>query len=126
MTKKLLKPYGIQVTYARSAGEAWLMIKAECFDLYLLDAWMPHIDGFEFCRQIRDVDAITPILFYTGAAYDIDKQKGIAAGASAYVIKPDVEGLIETIVDLLAKASANDVAPYWAHEPRLPGRKWAF
>ena len=126
MLNLLLKPHGIEVTYARSASEASLMIKAECFDLYMLDAWMPQIDGFEFCRQIRDVDLITPILFYTGAAYDTDKQKGIAAGASAYVIKPDVEGLIETIVDLLAKASANDVAPYWAHEPRLPGRKWAF
>lgn len=121
MLNLLLKPYEIQVTYARSASEASRMIKAECFDLYLLDAWMPQIDGFEFCRQLRDVDAITPILFYTGAANDTDKQKGIAAGASAYVIKPDVEGLIETIVDLLAKARANDVAPYWAHKPRFPG-----
>jgi CheY-like chemotaxis protein len=107
--KLLMSSCGIDATCARSAVEAWPLIKGQCFDLYVLDGWLPGIDGFEFCRQIRESDSDTPILFYSGAAYDKDKQKGIAAGASAYVTKPDVDGLIKTIVKLLAKAKARSV-----------------
>lgn len=49
-------------------------------------------------------DSSTPILFYSGAGYDSDKQKGIAAGANAYLVKPDVESLIETMSSLIAEA----------------------
>lgn len=109
MLSVLMDSYGIDATCAQTTAEAWLRIKAECFDLYLLDGWLPGVDGFEFCRQIRAFDAITPIVFYSGAAYDTDKQKGIAAGANGYVVKPDVEGLIEIIMDLIAKAKADAV-----------------
>ena len=114
MLSFLLKSHGIDAACARSAAEARLKITAEYFDLYLLDAWLPNIDGFELCRQIRESDSRTPILFYSGAAYDSDKQKAFAAGATAYVIKPDVEGLVETIPDLIAKARADEVAAPWA------------
>ena len=102
----LLDSCGIDATCAQSAVVAWPLIKRRRFDLYLLDAWLPGIDGFEFCRQIREFDSVTPILFYSGAAYDTDKEKGIAAGANAYVAKPDVDGLIETILELVVRANA--------------------
>jgi DNA-binding response OmpR family regulator len=79
------------------------MISKQSFDLYVLDGWLPRLDGFEFCRQIRMGDSITPILFYSGAAYDSDKQKGFAAGANAYLVKPNVESLVETMLSLLAE-----------------------
>lgn len=107
--KLLMSSYGIDATCANSSLQAWPLIRGQCFDLYVLDGWLPGIDGFEFCRQIRESDSDTPILFYSGAAYDVDKQKGIAAGANAYVTKPDVDGLIKTIADLVAKARALDV-----------------
>jgi len=105
----LMSSCGIDATCAQSALDAWPLIKRQCFDLYVLDGWLPGIDGFEFCRQIREFDPDTPILFYSGAAYDTDRQKGISAGANAYVTKPDVDGLIKTIEDLIAKAKALDV-----------------
>ena len=119
----LLKSQQIDVTCAQSAAEAWPLIKAQCFDLYLLDGWLPQLDGFEFCRQIRAFDSKTPILFYSGAAYDADKQNGIAAGANAYVSKPDVEGLIETVRALIAKAKAADVATRWVVNQRRPAER---
>jgi two-component system response regulator CssR len=118
----LLNSCGIDSTCAQSAADAWPLIKQQCFDLYLLDGWLPGIDGFEFCRQIREFDSKTPILFYSGAAYDADKQKGIEAGANAYVAKPDVDGLIETIVDLIAKAKTPDVVATWVGNQRQPQR----
>ena len=79
----LMSSCGVDATCALSAVEAWPLIRGQFFDLYVLDGWLPGIDGFEFCRQIRESDSDTPILFYSGAAYDKDKQKGIAAGANA-------------------------------------------
>ena len=111
MLSELLKLSGIESHCAHSAGEAWRMILTEHFDLYLLDAWLPDLDGFEFCRQIRAIDSITPILFYSGAAYDSDRQKGIGAGANAYLVKPEVEGLIEAMLSLITEARKPAIRP---------------
>lgn len=110
MLTLLLRPHEIEVTSASSAAEAWPKIKAESFDLYLLDGWLPKLNGFDFCRQIREVDSFTPIIFYSGAAYEADIRMGFAAGANAYVVKPDIVGLIETTRDLIAKTRTEQVA----------------
>jgi CheY-like chemotaxis protein len=120
----LMRSCGIDATCAQSAVEAWPLIRGQCFDLFVLDGWLPGIDGFEFCRQIREVDSDTPILFYTGAAYDADREKGMAAGANAYVTKPDVDGLIKTIADLVAKAKVHDVDSQRVVERRPAVERW--
>ena len=74
------------------------------FDLYLLDSWLPDGSGLDLCRQIREFDKVTPILFYSAAAYEIDKHQALNSGAQAYLIKPSqpselcnmVTSLIET------------------------------
>ena len=74
------------------------------FDLYLLDSWLPDGSGLDLCRQIREFDKATPILFYSAAAYEIDKDQALNCGAQAYLIKPSqpselcklVASLIET------------------------------
>lgn len=116
----LLSSYGVDATCVRSAAAAWPLIEQRRFDLFILDSWLPGIDGLELCRQLREFDADTPVVFYSGAAYDTDKQKGLAAGATAYLAKPDVDGLIETILDLAATANAtagNVVVPAGMNPP---------
>lgn len=120
----LMLSCGIDATCAQSAIEAWPLIRGQSFDLFVLDGWLPGIDGFEFCRQIREVDSDTPILFYSGAAYDADRQRGIAAGANAYVTKPDVDGLIKSIVALMAKAEAREVNSRSVVEQHPAVEKW--
>lgn len=110
MLSVFLKYSNIDVSCAESAEEAWELIKVDNFDLYLLDSWLPGVDGFELCRQIRAVDLQTPILFYSAAAYDADQQKGIEAGANAYLTKPAVDALLPTIMNLVDQA-AKDLAP---------------
>jgi len=58
------------------------------FDLYLLDSWLPDGSGLELCRKIREFDKATPIVFYSAAAYEIDRMEAIKSGAQAYLIKP--------------------------------------
>jgi CheY-like chemotaxis protein len=47
---------------------------------------------------------------YTGDAYDIHRQQALAAGADAYVCKPDIETLIETVHTFLSKAECATAA----------------
>ena len=58
------------------------------FDLYLLDSWLPDGSGLDLCRQIREFDEVTPIVFYSAAAYEIDRSEAIESGAQAYLVKP--------------------------------------
>jgi len=80
----------------------------------MLDSRLPDLDGFELCRRMRDFDPITPILFFSGAADKADKKRAIDAGADAYVIKPDLAGLLESISQFVSHAesvAASQVIP---------------
>ena len=71
------------------------------FDLYLLDSWLPDGSGLDLCRQIREFDKVTPILFYSAAAYEIDKDQAMNSGAQAYLIKPSHPSELCHLVDSL-------------------------
>ena len=100
MLRMLLELRSIETKAVGTAGEALKSIQAEPFDLYLLDAWLPDLDGFELCRQLRGYDSQTPILFFSGAGCDADKKMGHQAGANAYVIKPDIRHLLGSIAQV--------------------------
>ena len=97
MLTTLLKLAFIEAKAVGTGAEALSSIQAEPFDLYMLDSRLPDVDGFELCRRLRAMDPHAPILFFSGAAFEADKKKGIEAGANAYVIKPDLDGLVSSI-----------------------------
>ena len=105
MVSELLKFSLIETKAVETAAQALSLIQTEHFDLYLLDAWLPDLDGVELCRRVRVLDSHTPVLFYSGAAYDDDKKRAIEAGANAYVTKPDVDGLLESVTELVSPAT---------------------
>jgi DNA-binding response OmpR family regulator len=102
MLTTLLKHALIEAKAVGTAAQALSSIQTERFDLYLLDARLPDLDGFELCRRMRAFDSHMPILFFSGAAYASDKQRGIEAGADAYVIKPDLDGLLGSITQFVS------------------------
>ena len=59
----------------------------EDFDLYILDLMLPSVDGFEICKQIRDVKN-APIIMVSAKKDDIDKIRGLGLGADDYMTKP--------------------------------------
>lgn len=101
MLDKLLEQENYEVKTAKSVSEALQIAQNESFNLYILDAWFPHEAGLSLCRKIREFDRHTPIIFYSGAAFESDKEEALYAGADAFVAKPYVEELVETIHRLL-------------------------
>ena len=64
------------------------LARSQQFDLYLLDSWLPDGSGLDLCRRIREFDKVTPILFYSAAAYEIDRDLALRCGAQGYLVKP--------------------------------------
>ena len=59
----------------------------EDYDLLILDLMLPGTDGFDICRQVRDVKN-TPIVMVSAKKDDIDKIRGLGLGADDYMTKP--------------------------------------
>lgn len=56
-------------------------------DIILLDINMPHIDGMEVCRRVRD-KVTCPILFLTARVEEQDRVNGLLSGGDDYILKP--------------------------------------
>lgn len=68
-------------------------------DIAILDLMMPHMDGFELCRRIREISHV-PLIVLTGLDQTMEKVQAFSAGADDYVTKP-VSGL-----ELIARVEA--------------------
>lgn len=74
------------------------------YSAIILDNWFANTDGVEICRKIRIYDSKTPIIFFSGEARSIEKQKAMDAGASEYLIKPnDIERIVKTVINFIQK-----------------------
>ena len=105
MLMTLLGLSDIDVLVARSVKEAFESAQNRDFDLYLLDNRFPDGNGLELCQQLRSITPQIPIVFYSGAAYETDRQKGLEAGADAYLFKPEVSTVASTIFQLVTRNS---------------------
>ena len=100
----LLRGAGYDVTIARNGSEALDLTEKLRPDLVLLDIMLPLVDGFEVCRRIRGNSATrhTRILMLTARGRRGEMDKGMAAGANAYLTKPfATKELVETVARLL-------------------------
>ena len=82
------------------------------FDLYLLDSWLPDGSGLDLCKQIRQFDQTTPIVFYSAAAYEMDKDLAIQSGAQAYLVKPSAPSELCSLVSSLIELSPRLSPPF--------------
>lgn len=95
-----LKQQGYDVVEAGDGQEALGKAKSGKFDLVLSDVNMPVMDGITFCTELRKLPAFkfVPVLMLTTESSDDMKQKGKAAGATGWLVKPfNPEKLLSTI-----------------------------
>jgi DNA-binding response OmpR family regulator len=85
--------------------EAIQFAKERLYDLILVDSWMPQMSGDQLTREIRSFNVSTPILYYSGAAYESDKQSATDAGAQGYLVKPQgIADLVDEVGRLITEA----------------------
>ncbi len=104
----LLSGHNCQVVTSASPTESLHLARTQPFDLYLLDNWLPGSSGIELCQELRRFDSKTPILFYSGAAYDKNKVEAQECGAQGYLTKPsDGDQLVAEVLRLVAASRSS-------------------
>lgn len=82
---------GYEPLVLHSGREVLHVIKREKPDLVILDVMLPDTNGFELCREIRDLpepQCRLPIIMLTAKGESIDKLRGFNLGADDYLVKP--------------------------------------
>ncbi len=82
-----LSARGFQVFTASNGLEALAIFNTETVDLIILDIMMPHMDGLETCRRIRQASTM-PIIVLTALGEEADKVAALDQGADDYLTKP--------------------------------------
>jgi CheY-like chemotaxis protein len=117
MMKVLLEMWNYEVALAGTAVDGIHLAQSERFDLYLLDIRLPEISGLELCKQICEVPGHAPVVFLSANAFKKDIQRGLQAGALAYLTKPLDCGILKrTLTQLLPNAPRKELGK------RLKGR----
>lgn len=85
---KGLTEQGYSVTVALDGKTALQLAYSSTFDIMILDIMLPHINGMDLCRQLRQNNILTPILFLTALSTTDNIVAGLDAGADDYLVKP--------------------------------------
>ena len=103
LLKNYLKSYDIDLSAINDPRNAIDTINHLDPDLLILDVMMPHINGFELCKMIRE-ESDTPIIILSARGESDDKVKGIDLGADDYLSKPfEARELVARIHSLLRR-----------------------
>nr|WP_255557983.1 ATP-binding protein [Dyella sp. ASV24] len=88
LVREQLAMLGFEVDPMTQAHDALLDWSWGKYDLVLTDVHMPEIDGFELCRELRELGAAEPIVILTGDTSTEARQRSVEAGATSLLLKP--------------------------------------
>ena len=105
LLRAILESAGYTVSTAADGEKALELMDTEHIDLVVLDIMMPHMDGYEFTKALREVENNLPILMVSAKQLPADKKKGFLVGTDDYMTKPiDEEEMLLRIKALLRRA----------------------
>jgi len=87
LVKEVLQGEGYDVLLYDNGRTAVDAVEINSPDLVISDIRMPHMDGIELLRRIRQKSAV-PVIFLTGRQSEIDELLGLRVGADDYIRKP--------------------------------------
>ncbi|RDW15052.1 response regulator transcription factor [Oceanobacillus chungangensis] len=82
-----LKKEGYEITTMDSAEKGWELWENDPPDMWILDIMLPGMDGYEFCKKIRN-ESNVPIIIISAKDEEIDKIIGLELGGDDYLTKP--------------------------------------
>ncbi len=101
LLKSVLESAGYKVSTAVDGMEAIMLLRTEKFDLVVSDVEMPRLNGFDLTARIRADRRLAelPVVLVTALETREDRERGIDAGANAYIVKGrfDQSDLLEAI-----------------------------
>lgn len=112
LLKYNLEKAGFSTDEAYDGLEAVKKGESNDYDLIVLDLMLPHLDGIEVCKHLRNNKIETPILMLTAKDEEFDKVLGLELGADDYLTKPfspkEVVARIKAILRRTKKSNQNN------------------
>ena len=106
--RQLLTSRGYDVTVAVDGADGWNTIREGEFDLVISDIDMPHMNGLEFTKKIKNDNQLQriPVVIVSYKDREEDRLAGLEAGANYYLTKSSFhdESLLEAVHDLIGEA----------------------
>ena len=114
MVHKFLTDSGLNVVHTDNGSEGLLLARESHPDLVLVDAEMPGLDGYSFCRVLKKEDfaaSIGVIVMSGKFVGEKDVVTGLECGADDYVLKPfSLQVLLARIKAVLRRAAGGPAA----------------
>lgn len=107
--KKGLEEESFHVDVAFDGYTGKKLALLEVYDLILLDLILPHINGLEVCRMLREEKILTPILMLTALGSTDNIVTGLKIGADDYLIKPFKFKELLARIDALIRRNQNRI-----------------
>ena len=106
-----VKKEGYEPLVAVDGDEAVEMFERYNPVLILLDVMMPHKDGYQVCREIREKSSV-PIMLITARGEDFERIMGLDIGADDYIVKPfsprEVMARVRAVLRRISRESTDD------------------
>jgi DNA-binding response OmpR family regulator len=105
LVQTLLERGGAEVKPARNGKDGLREFHSWRPDLVILDVSMPEMDGWNVLERIRDMSEV-PVLMLTARGDELERVRGLQAGADDYVVKPfGKQELVARVNALIRRAS---------------------
>ena len=102
IVKETIEKQGYEIIWETDGAKVMNHFKTFLPDICVVDIMLPNIDGYELCKQIRELYPDLPIIFLTAKVETADLVKGFDAGGTDYMRKPfSMEELIVRIENQL-------------------------
>ena len=102
--KELLDANGYNVFTAIDGEDAFEKIVSEHVDIVIVDIMMPKLDGYEFTKELRKINAELPVLMISAKQLPEDRKQGFIAGIDDFMSKPlDADELLLHVKALLRR-----------------------
>ena len=102
----LLESVGYQILQAADGALAFDVLAREAVDIVVTDLEMPNVDGLELTRRLKSHATwrALPVVIVTTRGSEVDRRRGLEAGADGYVTKGDLvrQDLVDVVARLLA------------------------
>jgi DNA-binding response OmpR family regulator len=115
LLRELLERAGYAVDDAENGRAGLRLLFANTPSLVILDVSMPELDGYQTLERIRDLSDV-PVLMLTARAQELQKVRGLTAGADDYVAKPFGRQELLARVQALLRRSGGKVEVLEAYE----------
>jgi DNA-binding response OmpR family regulator len=107
LVAELLQRAGLEVEQAADGRTGLRVFHQTSPDLVVLDVSMPGLDGWETLERIRDLSDV-PVMMVTARAAELERVRGLQAGADDYLVKPfGRQELVARVQALLRRARAS-------------------